>query len=96
VADDFHDTRLTERRNPRSSTIDTASALEIVDLIGAEDAGVPAAVAKARVEIARAIDRACAFFGRPYDFAFDFATDVGVVRSGSVVAQRVCVRSIVS
>jgi N-acetylmuramic acid 6-phosphate etherase len=56
VADDFHDTRLTERRNPRSSAIDTASALEIVDLIGAEDAGVPAAVAKARVEIARAID----------------------------------------
>ena len=56
MADDFHDTRLTERRNPRSSTIDTASALEIVDLIGAEDAGVPAAVAKARGEIARAID----------------------------------------
>jgi len=56
VADDFHDTRLTERRNPRSSTIDTATALEIVDLIGTEDAGVPAAVAKARVEIARAID----------------------------------------
>jgi N-acetylmuramic acid 6-phosphate etherase len=56
VADDFHDTRLTERRNPRSTTIDTASALEIVDLIGTEDAGVPAAVAKARVEIAGAID----------------------------------------
>jgi N-acetylmuramic acid 6-phosphate etherase len=56
VADDFHDSRLTERRNPRSSTIDTASALEIVDLIGAEDAGVPAAVAKARLEIARGID----------------------------------------
>jgi N-acetylmuramic acid 6-phosphate etherase len=56
VADDFHDTRLTERRNPRSSTIDTASAVEIVDLIGAEDAGVPGAVAKARVEIARTID----------------------------------------
>jgi N-acetylmuramic acid 6-phosphate etherase len=56
VADDYLDTRLTERRNPRSSTIDTASALEIVDLIGAEDAGVPAAVSKARVEIARAID----------------------------------------
>lgn len=56
MADDYLDTRLTERRNPRSSTIDTASALEIVDLIGAEDAGVPAAVAKARVEIARAID----------------------------------------
>lgn len=56
MADDFLDTRLTERRNPRSSTIDTASALEIVDLIGAEDAGVPSAVAKARVEIAGAID----------------------------------------
>jgi N-acetylmuramic acid 6-phosphate etherase len=56
VADDFRDIRLTERRNPRSATIDTASALEIVDLIGAEDAGVPAAVAKARVEIARAVD----------------------------------------
>jgi N-acetylmuramic acid 6-phosphate etherase len=56
VADDYLDTRLTERRNPRSSTIDTASALEIVDLIGAEDAAVPGAVARARVEIARAID----------------------------------------
>jgi N-acetylmuramic acid 6-phosphate etherase len=56
VADDYLDARLTERRNPRSSTIDTASALEIVDLIGAEDAGVPAAVARARQEIARAIE----------------------------------------
>jgi N-acetylmuramic acid 6-phosphate etherase len=56
VADDYLDPRLTERRNPRSSTIDTASALEIVDLIGAEDAGVPAAVARARQEIARTIE----------------------------------------
>ena len=56
MAEDFHDTRLTERRNPRSSTIDIASALEIVDFIGAEDAGVPAAVATARLEIAHAID----------------------------------------
>lgn len=56
MADDYLDTRLTERRNPRSATIDTASAIEIVDLIGAEDATVPAAVASARVEIARAID----------------------------------------
>jgi N-acetylmuramic acid 6-phosphate etherase len=56
VADDYLDPRLTERRNPRSSTIDTSSALEIVDLIGAEDAGVPAAVAKARLEIARTIE----------------------------------------
>jgi len=56
VADDFLDARLTERRNPRSATIDTASSLEIVDLIGAEDAGVPSAVARVREEIARAID----------------------------------------
>jgi N-acetylmuramic acid 6-phosphate etherase len=56
VPDDYVDPRLTERRNPRSSTIDTATALEIVDLIGAEDASVPAAVAKAREEIALAID----------------------------------------
>ncbi len=56
MADDYLDSRLTERRNPRSATIDTASAVEIVDLIGAEDATVPAAVARAREEIARAVD----------------------------------------
>jgi N-acetylmuramic acid 6-phosphate etherase len=56
VADDYLDTRLTERRNPRTATIDTASALEIVDLIGAEDATVPAAVARAREDIAEAVD----------------------------------------
>jgi N-acetylmuramic acid 6-phosphate etherase len=56
VPDDYLDPRLTERRNPRTATIDPASALEIVDLIGAEDAAVPASVAGARVEIARTID----------------------------------------
>jgi N-acetylmuramic acid 6-phosphate etherase len=56
VADDYLDPRLTERRNPRSSAIDTAAALEIVDLIGAEDATVPAAVARARREIAGTVD----------------------------------------
>ena len=56
MADDYLDTRLTERRNPRSATVDTASALEIVDLIGAEDATVPGAIARAREEIAHAID----------------------------------------
>ena len=48
--------RLTERRNPRTVAIDQASALEIVDLLAAEDATVPAAVARAREEIARAIE----------------------------------------
>ncbi len=56
MADDYLDARLTERRNPRTATIDTASALEIVDLVGAEDATVPAAVARAREDIARAVD----------------------------------------
>jgi N-acetylmuramic acid 6-phosphate etherase len=56
VADDYLDPRLTERRNPRTASIDTASALEIVDLIGAEDATVPVAVARAREGIARAVD----------------------------------------
>jgi len=56
MTDSFLDPRLTERRNPRTAEIDRASALEIVDLIAAEDAGVPAAVAGARVEIAQAID----------------------------------------
>lgn len=56
MADDFRDARLTERRNPRSQSIDTASPLELVDLINAEDATVPAAVAKAREPIARTIE----------------------------------------
>ncbi len=47
--------RLTERRNPRTADIDQATPLEIVDLIGAEDAGVPAIVAGARQEIAAAM-----------------------------------------
>jgi N-acetylmuramic acid 6-phosphate etherase len=62
VADDYLDSRLTERRNPRSSTIDTASSLEIVDLIGAEDATVPGAVNRAREEIARVVDLIVAAF----------------------------------
>jgi N-acetylmuramic acid 6-phosphate etherase len=52
---DFLDPRLTERRNPRTAAIDMASPLEIVDLIAAEDGGVPSAVAGARAEIAAVI-----------------------------------------
>jgi len=47
--------RPTERRNPRTVGIDAASALEIVDLLAAEDAVVPAAVARARESIAQVI-----------------------------------------
>ena len=48
--------RLTERRNPRTVDIDVATPLEIVDLLQAEDASVPGAVARARLEIAHAIE----------------------------------------
>ena len=50
------DARLTEQRNPRSLRIDQMSALEIVDLINAEDRLVAAAVSDERERIARAID----------------------------------------
>ncbi|HSE27990.1 MAG TPA: N-acetylmuramic acid 6-phosphate etherase [Gemmatimonadales bacterium] len=56
MADTFHDARLTERRNPRSAALDTLPPAGIVDLINAEDAGVAAAVAAARDEIARTIE----------------------------------------
>ena len=48
--------RLTERRNPRTQRIDLASPREIVDLIGAEDGTVPAAVAREAADIARALE----------------------------------------
>ena len=48
--------RLTEQRNPRSTEIDQLSALEIVDLINAEDRTVAAAVGAQREPIARAIE----------------------------------------
>jgi N-acetylmuramic acid 6-phosphate etherase len=56
VTNPDHDPRLTERRNPRTPGIDTASPLEIVDLIAAEDATVPTVVAAARRELARGIE----------------------------------------
>jgi N-acetylmuramic acid 6-phosphate etherase len=56
VPHDSLDPRLPHRRNPRRSTRDTASALESGYLSGAADATVAGAVARAREEIARAID----------------------------------------
>src|SRR6185295_14173244 len=56
------DPRETERRNPRTASIDLASPLEIVDLINAEDKRVPDAVATQRQQIARAIELAEATF----------------------------------
>jgi N-acetylmuramic acid 6-phosphate etherase len=53
---DFHDPRQTEQRNPRTTQIDVASSIEIVDLLNAEDATVAGAVRGERERIARAID----------------------------------------
>ena len=52
------DPRTTERRNPRTASIDLASPLEIADIINAEDRLVPDAVASQREQIARAIELA--------------------------------------
>ena len=49
---------MTERRNPRTASIDLASPLEIVDVINAEDHLVPAAVATQREQIAVAVELA--------------------------------------
>src|SRR5256885_2445989 len=56
------DPRESERRTPRTASIDLASPLEIVDLINAEDQRVPVAVASQREQIARAIELAEATF----------------------------------
>ena len=47
---------LTEARNPASANLDEMTALELVRLMNAEDAQVPAAVAAQAESIARAID----------------------------------------
>ncbi len=46
----------TEKRNPRSTHIDTFSTVQIVDLINSEDRTVPQAVGSQRRSIAAAID----------------------------------------
>jgi N-acetylmuramic acid 6-phosphate etherase len=49
------DDRLTEQRNPRSASMDRLSALELVDVINAEDRGIAEAVSLERERIAEAI-----------------------------------------
>ena len=49
------DPRITERRNPRTANIDLASAIEIVDLMNAEDRTVADAVASQREQIAQVV-----------------------------------------
>ena len=52
------DPRTTERRNPRTASIDVASPLEIAEVINAEDKLVPEAVGTQIEQIARAIELA--------------------------------------
>jgi N-acetylmuramic acid 6-phosphate etherase len=52
------DTRLTEQRNQRSERIDELDPLALVELINAEDRGVPEAVWAARTDVARALELA--------------------------------------
>ena len=58
----MNDPRSTERRNPRTVSIDLASPLEIVDVIYTEDRAVPDAVNSQREQIAAAIAIAEASF----------------------------------
>lgn len=58
----MRDPRETERRNPRTVSIDLASPLEIVDVINTEDRSVPDAVNSQREQIAAAIEIAEASF----------------------------------
>jgi N-acetylmuramic acid 6-phosphate etherase len=48
--------RLTERRNPRTQRLDQATPRELVAMIAAEDATIPAAVAAVAEDIARALE----------------------------------------
>jgi len=53
-----HRARITELENPASASLDTKSTREILRLINREDRKVPAAVAKALPQIARAVELA--------------------------------------
>ena len=62
MPDTYRDPRLTERRNPRTQNIDVATPRDIVELLSAEDALVPAAVAAEAERIAVIIELAEAAF----------------------------------
>jgi N-acetylmuramic acid 6-phosphate etherase len=54
----------TEKRNARSRDIDRRSTLDVVDIINAEDEGVPRAVRRERRRIAQAVEMIVAAFRR--------------------------------
>ena len=55
---------MTELRNPRSLNIDRMSIAEAVDVLNAEDATIPAAVAAAKADVCAAIELVVAAFER--------------------------------
>lgn len=61
---DFQDSRLTERRNPRSARLDACTAAELVALQNAEDATVAAAVGATAPELTRAVELVADAFAR--------------------------------
>ncbi len=60
----MRDPRLTEQRNPRTRHIDRLEALEIVELMNAEDRGVAEAVGSEAPAIARAVELVVEAFRR--------------------------------
>jgi N-acetylmuramic acid 6-phosphate etherase len=81
------DPRETERRNPRTASIDLASSIEIVDLINAEDRRVPEVVGTQREQIARAVDLAEATFragGRLFYVGAGTSGRLGVLDSSEI------------
>ncbi len=55
---------LTEQRNPRSADIDRMSIADAFDVMNAEDARIPAAIARCKAEICRTVDLVVAAFRR--------------------------------
>jgi N-acetylmuramic acid 6-phosphate etherase len=81
------DPRVTEQRNPRTAAIDLADPLAIADLLAAEDALVPAAVAAQREPIARAIaavERAFRAGGRLFYLGAGTSGRLGVLDASEI------------
>src|SRR3954470_5108687 len=71
----------TEGLNPAAEALDTKSALEIAQIINAEDAKVPAAISRVLPEIARGIDAIATAFARGGRLIY-----VGAGTSGRIAA----------
>lgn len=78
----------TEGRNPRTHRIDEAGTLELLQMLNAEDEGVPAAVAAVLPELARAVDLAVERVragGRVHYFGAGTSGRLGVLDAAELV-----------